>query len=46
MDSGKYAFLELVEMFDSVNENKAGEWTIRLHSMDDVMRLWRYLDLT
>ena len=46
VDSGKYSFLELIEMFDSTNENKAGEWTIRLHSMDDVFRLWRYLDLS
>ena len=46
IDSGQYTFFELVEMFDSAYENSSGEWTARLHTIDDVQRLWRYLDLS
>jgi len=37
--SGVYAKDRLAEDFDSFNETKAGEWTVRLRNISDVQRL-------
>ena len=38
--SGKYSPEVLRATFESANENSSGEWTVRLHSIADVQRLW------
>ncbi|WP_440995020.1 hypothetical protein [Arhodomonas sp. SL1] len=32
---------KLQEAFESAKENSAGEWTVKVRSIDDVKRLWR-----
>ena len=44
--SGRYTIQALKTKFDSVNENTRGEWTVKLRGMDDVLRLWGFLNLT
>ena len=41
--SGTFSRNELENLFDSVAENSAGEWTVRLRSIPDVERLIRFL---
>ncbi len=41
----KYDLSALRRLFDSTNENKRGEWTVRLSTVDDVHRLTEFLAL-
>ncbi|MCC5809135.1 MAG: hypothetical protein JJU06_02080 [Ectothiorhodospiraceae bacterium] len=43
--TGNYAFGKLQEAFDSVAENTAGEWTVKVRSICDARRLWHLLGL-
>jgi hypothetical protein len=43
IESGKYSQSDLRNAFETARETEAGEWTIRLQSVDDVKRLWRLL---
>jgi len=45
VESSSYSFDELKAQFESASENDRGEWKVRLHSDDDVRRLWRYLNI-
>lgn len=45
VESGSYRFNELQRQFESATENNRGEWTVRLQNVDDVRRLWRYLNI-
>ena len=44
--SGRYSIDKLEVAFDFVNQNPAGEWTVRLRSIADVKRLWAILNLS
>ena len=41
--SGGFSFERLKEQFESLSENRAGEWTIRIRTIKDVDRLAQYL---
>jgi len=41
--SGRYNLKELQQQFDSASENTRGEWTIKIRSISDVKRLWKFL---
>ena len=43
--SGRYDFVQLQQRFDSANQTRHGEWTVRLRNPDDVRRLFEYMDL-
>lgn len=43
--AGRYSFSSLQAAFDSTSENPRGEWTVKLRSISDVQRLWRFLEL-
>jgi hypothetical protein len=43
--SGRYSFQALKQVVDSAGENPAGEWTVKVRSLDDALRLVRLLDL-
>lgn len=44
--SGTYKRDEVESLFDSLKENPAGEWTIKIRSIDDVEKLCDYLGWT
>lgn len=41
--SGRFALADLQALFDEVNQNNAGEWTVRVSGLEDARKLWRYL---
>ncbi len=45
VDSGNYSWEELTRAFTSTAENNTGEWTVKLHDVNDVQRLFELLNL-
>ena len=43
--SGKFLFRELSATFDSAAQNKTGEWSVKLRSIDDVQQLLGFLSI-
>lgn len=43
--SGAYRLDRLEEAFDDVSVNARGEWTVRIHGVEDVQSLRRFLQL-
>ena len=41
---GKYSAAEIAQRFESFNENTAGEWTVKINTIQDVDALASYLD--
>ncbi len=41
--SNRYTFDELLSAFDSAAINPAGEWTVKIRSIEDVQRLWKII---
>ena len=39
VESNKYKFEDLIDSFDEVNQNKKGEWTIRINNPDDAIKI-------
>ena len=43
--SGKYSWEKLTRAFTTTAENNSGEWTVSLHDVNDVQRLFDLLNL-
>jgi hypothetical protein len=44
VQSGAFSLADLSTSFPVATENNSGEWTVRVSSLADAMRLWSYLD--
>lgn len=43
--SKRYSLSELRSIFESTEENSSGEWTVKLRNIEDVRRLFHFLQL-